>query len=81
MVYNRVQDCIVLLFGKHLTKMNRYDVFVFIKKDKFFVFVFHFFRIFVVYINLVFRLGVVVKRPLSFKVEIYQKTPMESTRT
>lgn len=47
MVYNRVQDCIVLLFGKHLTKMNRYDVFIFVKKDKFFFFVLHFFRIFV----------------------------------
>lgn len=51
MVYNRVQDRIVLLFGKHLPKMNRYSIFIFVKKDKFFVFVFHFFRIFVVYIS------------------------------
>lgn len=41
MVGNRVQDRIVLLFGKHLPKMNCYGVFIFVKKDKFFVFVFH----------------------------------------
>lgn len=61
-----MQYGIVLFFRQDLPKMDGDYIFVFVKKDKFFVLILHIFTIFVMYINLVFRFGVDVNRPLSF---------------